>query len=274
VLVFAPFAGAWPSLYDQVVRFHLAASRAYATGLAANIQGLETVESLLPAELLAVAAVGVAFLRRQWSALPLVLWAAASLLLLLDQHPLFPHHVALLAPPLAILVAVVAVALWEAPVSTRSPAGALSAQVRLPLWTAVVVAGLLVWGVASGMEQAAHVRGPTARQVAIADSLAAITEPGDEVLSDDQYLVALANRDTPPAYVDTSMVRIKTGYLTAAQLEQAAGEANVRAVLFGSGRFDELPGFRDWVASHYTKLADFGGGVTLYVKAPQTPVAA
>ena len=66
----------------------------------------------------------------------------------------------------------------EAPAGADSAAGALSVQVRLPVWTAVVVAAVLLWGVGLGVMQAAQAQGPTARQVAIADTIRAQEKTG------------------------------------------------------------------------------------------------
>jgi hypothetical protein len=277
-LYLVPFLGAWPSLYDQVVRFHLRAGTLPDTGLKANIKVLASLGGELPIELAALLAFIVALRLRLWRTLPLIVWAAVSLVLLLDQRPLFTHHVALLAPPLAILVAVVAVTVWQTSwQSAHLPADATGAR-RVPRQTPALalalVALLALWGLGAGVVQAAQAHGPTAQQIAIAGLLSATTQPGDYVLSDDQYLAGLANRDVPPQLVDTSSVRILSGYLTAAQIEQAAQEANVRAVLFANGRFDQVPGLRTWVVAHFKQVADFGHGITLYVRVVQPPVAA
>jgi hypothetical protein len=281
-LYLVPLTGAWPSLYDQVVRFHLRAGTLPATGLKANIKVLASLGGELPIELASLLAFIVAIRLRLWRTVPLIAWAAAALVLLLDQRPLFTHHVALLAPPLAILVAVVAVMAWQASWQTPwqsapSPTAAPAVR-RRPRQTPVValalVALLALWGLGAGVIQATQAHGPTAQQIAIAGLLSATTQPGDYVLTDDQYLVGLANRDVPPQLVDTSSVRILSGYLTATQLQQAAQEANVRAVLIANGRFDQVPGFRAWVAAHFKQVADFGHGITLYVRVAQAPVAA
>ena len=92
-LVFLPFVGVWPALYDQVFRFHLAAGGAPAGGLSGNIHILAGVGSELPLEIVAALTALVALARRRWAILPPVLWVLASLALLLRQQPLFTHHV-------------------------------------------------------------------------------------------------------------------------------------------------------------------------------------
>ncbi len=91
------------------------------------------------------------------------------------------------------------------------------------------------------------------------------------MVTDDQYIAGLADRDVPPNLVDTSQVRLRAGYLTAQRLEAAAQRPDVRAVLFYTGRFDLVPGFRDWVAAHFLLAGTFGDHTALYLKLPHTP---
>jgi hypothetical protein len=107
--------------------------------------------------------------------------------------------------------------------------------------------------------------------VEMSSALRAATLPQDLVATDDQYIAGLADRDVPPQLVDTSMVRIMSGYLTASQLESIITRLDIRVILFASGRFNLIPGFSAWVAANYTKVADFGDGNALYMKEPNGP---
>jgi hypothetical protein len=113
--------------------------------------------------------------------------------------------------------------------------------------------------------------GPNAQQMQAASALARFTVPSDVVASDDQYVAGLAGRNVLPQLVDTSEVRIKSGYLTTDQVEGLLARNDTRAVLFASGRFDLLPGFRAWVEAHFTRVAELPGGGALYLKVPQGP---
>src|SRR2546425_3168938 len=53
--------------------------------------------------------------------------------------------------------------------------------------------------------------------------------PDQWVITDGQFVAGLADRNTPPSLVDTSSVRIASGYVTLAQLEQAASDPRVHA---------------------------------------------
>jgi len=113
-----------------------------------------------------------------------------------------------------------------------------------------------------------------ATTLSMVSALDAFTAPGDLVVGDDQYVVALANRSTPPQLVDTSGVRIGSGSLTTAQLESIILQDNVRVVLFASGRFQEAPGFAAWVKANFNQVASFGNGRALYLRRPPGPVLA
>jgi hypothetical protein len=65
---------------------------------------------------------------------------------------------------------------------------------------------------------------------------------GAEVISDDPGVVWRAGRRTPANLVDTSILRIESGRLTAASLARAAADHRVCAVLVWSHRFADLTG--------------------------------
>ena len=102
----------------------------------------------------------------------------------------------------------------------------------------------------------------------MAIALQGVSAPNEVILSDDQYVAALANRDVPPQFVDTSAVRITSGYLTAAQLEDYISHNRVHVILFATGRFNLLPGFHAWVAERYTEVTTFDHGSALYLLEP------
>lgn len=101
---------------------------------------------------------------------------------------------------------------------------------------------------------------------AASDLRQAIT-PDQWVITDGQFIAGLADRDTPPALVDTSTVRIKTDYLTLVQLERIASDPRVHAVLFYTDRFaEQLPAFHAWVAGHFHLLHTYAPGQELWIR--------
>jgi hypothetical protein len=236
-----PFAAAWPELWRQVVGLHLGA-RALPLG------GLDATTLLREAPFVLVALAGglVAVRRAPLLAATGAAWAGAAALLMVVQHPLWPHHAVVLVPALALLGGGLALA---------APARVAALACLAALAVSLVSAGLV-----RGQEQAPAVDAP------VVEALRGATQPGDLVVTDDQFAAALAGRDVPPELVDTSFVRVESGDLTAAEIEAVASRPGVRAVLFSSGRLAQVPGLRDWVASRFPHAIDIGPSRTLYVR--------
>lgn len=263
VVVLLPFAGHWRTLYDQVVTFHLAAARVVNEGFRHNVTIIWQALSPDPLVWLALVGFGVALWRRDWRAAPPLLWAVASCALLLRQHPLFAHHVVLLVPPLALLAGVSLLGGERVylPIRAGRPSMAMA-----PVGAVALCALVLVF--VSSASAAAAAKLIPSDVAGMAAAVRAASLPDDYIASDDQYIVGVADRNVPPQLVDTSIIRVTSGYLTASQLETVLTGADVRVLLFASGRFDHVPGFVSWVQDHYVKVADFGNGRALYVRAP------
>lgn len=275
VLVIIPFAGQWAAVYYQAVQFHLAAEHAVNRGLAYNVMLLLKVPKEYLLMLLAVAAVVLGVWRRDWRIVPPLAWVALSFGLLLQQQPLFYHHRVLLSPPLALLgslvVPLVAYAASDAKVLPDLKQAAVT-SLRAVRIASICVALVVLVNLGIGMfgvREAAQPVSGTPRQIAVA--LRAETLPQDQIVTDDQYIAGLADRTVLPELVDTSQVRIASGYLTAQELESVITKSDARVILFASGRFDGVPGFREWVRENYSQAIDFGGGRALYIRQPSGP---
>ncbi len=229
--VLLPFASDWRPLWEQTAGLHLVARSAQLGGLDARSALLE-----LPVLFLGTAGLMIALSHAPRLAAMVGTWAASAALILVVQRPLWPHHMVALAVPLAILAG----SLSEAP------------TLRRHLSLAAGLAALLV--LTGSLGSALYVRQRQLSDDSLGPAVArlqAATAPADLIVTDDQYLVALASRDTPPDLVDTSMVRVNSGDLTAARVEQIAEHSRARAVLLGGGRLSELPDLLDWVHIHY-----------------------
>ncbi len=262
VVILLPYIGQLGTVYDQVVRFHLAAAQADSQSSRDNLQLI--VETLWDARLvfIAVPAIIVVVWRRMWVSAPLILWALVAFITLLRQQPLLEHHIVLLSPALALVTGCGVYAVWQA--STEPSRQRLAQTVTL-----VVLVVMCITGLAFNWSQnvAANASLP-ARTLSMALALQGVSAPDEVVLSDDQYAAALANRDVPPQLVDTSAVRITSGYLMASQLEDYITRNRIHVILFASGRFDLLPGFRDWVAARYTLVTTFDQNGALFLLEP------
>jgi 4-amino-4-deoxy-L-arabinose transferase-like glycosyltransferase len=265
VAVLAPFLPQWGALYEQVVGFHLVARGSSGGSPLTNLAFLPDITWIL-----ALLGLAVALYWRIWMTLPLLAWLLAGVLVLALQRPLFDAHVLTLAPPLALLGALGSVAAIDqlrARYDIR-PRGMLLAGGTVVALAATLLAGL--WLDARQIRAAETYTGGARAQMV--QTLRDHAIPSGPVVTDDQYVAALAGRDTPPELVDTSLVRIATGSLTTDQVERMIQRDDARVVLFASGRFDHLPGLRAWVEANFHPSATFDPGQTLYVR--QAPLSA
>jgi hypothetical protein len=277
IVIFLPYFNVLQSAYQQVIAFHLAAGHSYANTLGQNPQILLGVTTEYPLALLALCGIALGALRRRQHILLEIIWIMTALILLLRQAPLFPRHLVLLVPVLAL-----SAALGFAPVAKTfsTEAAALGARLRRirPSWPnranalllisipVVLVAGLFFYNLSNLF---VYPLGPAANapQISqVASDLQRLTTPRQLVITDDQYIAALANRSVPPELVDTSSVRIVSGYLTAQQMITLAEQPQVGAVLFYTGRLDQLPEIRAWVAQHFHLARSYGPGQDLYLR--------
>lgn len=270
LLVALPFVASWGAAYDQVVRFHTAAARDASGSLRGNLLSVIHVRSEYPLWLAALSGCAVAIWKRRWALVPIALWLLASVAVLLEQQPLFLHHMALLVPPLVMLASTSGSVLPQA--GKRYAAGFDVGMIWTGRAALIVVLACVVAGVFIGVKTDTRAaRTPSANTLRLAAALRDLTLPSDYVVTDDQYIAGLADRNVIPQLVDTSLVRIQSGYLTASQLETLVTATDSRTILFASGRFDQAPGFRAWVEAHFSAVPAVGDGHMLYIKSPQGP---
>jgi 4-amino-4-deoxy-L-arabinose transferase-like glycosyltransferase len=240
-LVLLPFAGELPLVWQQSVGFHLEAR-------ALDVGGVDPGTALGELPLALAAAIGGALALRRAPMLAAVglAWLIPAALLLAIQRPLWPHHLVLLSAPLALLAGGLRWALAD------------RARLAAAVAALAVTAGLVV-ALATRAAQ-----DPDDRHRTEVAALRAATGPGEQVVTDDPYVAALADRDTPPELVDTARVRINSGNLTVGEAEAVTSRPGVGAVEFATGRLAVLPGFREWVARRFPVERDLGDGRTLY----------
>lgn len=266
-----PFAGSFAAFWSSVITFHEAAAQDLPGTLIGNAHVmLPVLFSLLGA----AAAYGTltAWLRKDWRVVPLFLWLVVTCVLLVRQYPLFPHHLVILVPPL-IALAILGVAEPDAykRIFAQTHLESIAPFITVfALLLIVLTASLDVWQDSSYYASAATTNASVNVQVDVqaANDLHRALTPGQWVITDGQFIAGLADRDVPPALVDTSTVRIVTGYVTLAQLEQAASDSRVHAVLFYTGRFamPQTAAFHAWVAQHFHLSHTYGPGQELWVR--------
>jgi 4-amino-4-deoxy-L-arabinose transferase-like glycosyltransferase len=245
-LVLLPVLPDWRQVWEQSVGLHLVA-RGVAIG------GLEPLTLVEEGPLLFLSLAGLALSVRRAPRLVAVAgsWAAVAALMLAVQRPLWPHHLVALVAPAALLAGGLAQS-----VVNRRPDGRLVAAAAI-----VLVAG----GAGAAIDVHVHQHSDASLAPAVA-RLQAATKPSDLVITDDQYLLALAGRDTPPQLVDTSLVRVSSGSLTTAAVEAMAEGSHVRGFLFSTGRLSQLEDLESWVELRYPEHQQLDADRELYLR--------
>jgi hypothetical protein len=245
-------------VWDQAFEYHLEAA-----GSRTPLPNLRKVTSTLgdrdlPLLLAGLAAAAVALRhrgdrRRTPGEVRLVVaWLGVTVLVLAAEHPLWRNHVSHLVPAAALLVAL---AFDRVRPTGRQALVAAGAAAALVVPYHVVHLSELLWPARPGKALAA----------AHADLRA--LPPGAQVISDDPGVVWRAGRRTPDDLVDTSILRIESGRLTAPSLARAANLRPVCAVLVWSHRFGDLTTLPRLLEDRgYKATARYGGLKVLYVR--------
>ncbi len=274
VLLLLPFISSWHQLVQSVIIFHLAASKAFHSSQVDNFSIMRQ-ELVTPLGLLALLGTIVALVRRDWLVLPLLGWMLATLYLLWNEVPLFGHHLVILVAPMLGLatLSVLSSFPFSLKLSWRqegTPLQWTTVAIIIMLLLVIVGAGANLWQSRAYLREA-HGRAmsiPTSAAAGVVADIRAETQPGQLIITDAQFLAAQAGRSTPADLVDTSSVRIQSGYLTSQQLINDAALPQVHAILFYTGRLRnaDLASFDTWVTQHYRLVRDYGNGNGLWVK--------
>lgn len=252
-IVLLPMTDAWPAMWSQAIGLHLT-TRALYPGITVSFLRL-FLHSEWPLVLLAAvgALIGWRRSRRAWTVG--MAWTAGAMAALLGTRPVFAHHMVLLIPGLAILGGT-AIAAVVAEARDRLARRARPVAASFLIAAAAVGSGLLL--------QPALARLDVPTNSALVARLVALTPASSLVIGDDEFDQALAGRDPPPQFVDTSGVRLRGGDVTPATLEQLLrADPRVCGVLFVAGRLASLPGFVAWVSAQYPVPNSLPGGAVL-----------
>ena len=176
-----------------MVRFHLAAIQTMSHPLRDFFRLIDVMLLAAPPIYIAVLAVLVIAWRRMWVSVPLIFWALAAFVTLGQLQPLWGHHVVLLSRG-----AGVSKWMWGL-CRVAGFHGARQAAHRTGDHAHIAGAGWLRWsGVRWSGDRGprnARAYAPSARQLEMAMALQGVSAADEIVLSDDQYVAALANRD-------------------------------------------------------------------------------
>ena len=183
-------------------------------------------------------------------------WLATTVLILAVEHPLWRSHASHLIPPAALLIAA-AFDRFLARTPTRP---------RRAIVAAGVVGVLVIPYHAVHLSEVLWPAPPGPALAAARADLRALPT-GAEVISDDPGVVWRAGRRTPDDLVDTSILRIESGRLTAASLARAAADHRVCALLVWSHRFGDLTALPDLLRrTGYSAGPRYGGPKVLWLR--------
>jgi hypothetical protein len=250
--ILLPLHDAWQAMWNQAVGLHLD-SRSATSGITV----FDALGIRWHLALLALAGAVIGWRRHPRLVITGALWFAGAVAVMAVTHPLWPHHAVSLSPSYALLCAAGVSSAFEwLRRLQRDDLRVTAAALAVALTAA---AGLFLWSGLRGLS-------PTTDFSALAAALDAHTSPSTQLVGDDQYAQALANRASPPGYVDTSNTRMYAEPGALQGLETVAdGAPPVCAVLFSSGRFIHLPGFAAWVSQRYPVAVNLGASRYLYL---------
>ena len=261
-------------VWNQVVTFHWAGRKVYASGSLS--EKWRAMTQLLVGERLLLMLWWLAALCLLGGAegLAILAWPCFALLGLLDQRPLFDHHMVALIPALAAAIGVgssylrVIYALFLRWFSRQIR------PIRITVGTVCVIAGLAFLGAGAGQawiqlaDQQKFRRGSAvpSPDLRVVDLVVKNTNPGDMIITDAQGIAFLANRDVPPSLTDTSYLRINSGYLRPQQVIDQAEVYRVRLILLWSWRLSLMPEVARWADERFPHRVDLGSGRVLYLR--------
>ena len=252
-------------VWDQVIRFHLKAR--------ISDPELDALKYWRADVLLwAIAPFALLSTLGGWGPAAILVWLAGNLTGLLQQQPLFSHHLITIIPAFAAATAIGLGRLWEW--QRRGWSGAPTAAGRR---LALASAAAVVMGVTTLLLAQAYADLGLRRKMALrlqaakTDTLAAahlrkLTRANDYVLTDAPGIAFLADRDIPPGLTDTSFKRISTQYLSASEIIAECEKFDVKAALLWTGRLSSMPGVMEWIRNRFPQRQSFGIHRDLYFR--------
>jgi 4-amino-4-deoxy-L-arabinose transferase-like glycosyltransferase len=259
-IVALAFARDASAAFDQIVLLHAGPATAIGSDLIPSL-GLLFHSIVSPLGFAAFAGLFLGVRNGDRSVVPVAAWLAATFVVLALLTPLFPHHVVALVPPEIALATMAFAPLAERTWSDIS-------NLAKGLTTCVALCGVLsAIGCVTYFVRDARLQTipDTLAMDAAVSAVVRFVPAGRTVVTDDDFIAALAGRDTPPWLVDTSFARIHARQLDYADVRRAADASNFGGLLTFSHRLSSLlPAFGSSLAGGFTLSADFGNGRELW----------
>jgi hypothetical protein len=262
-----------PSLYEQVIATLWDMRRAYPLDVAQNwrkVFGL--LRENWGLSILALYGGLLLLLGRSCLALPVGLWLVLAPLALTNNAPLRSQHLIVLFPPLAILGGVAVGETLHKVAATFRP-GRWGARAKSLAGLALTVLYLIsLPGLIAANDQQLSPQ-KRAKYRDVIHFLSEATQLSDLIITDNQWIVFTADRETPPPLSDTGNGRLKSGHLTAEELVDLTVAYQPQAILVWGGRFvDNVPSYVEWVESNYQVARFYGRKRAVYTPPASLPL--
>lgn len=201
-----------------------------------------------------------------------IVWISLVVIQSLSQAPLREHYMLALNLPSAVLAAI---AVREARRGKSELARPISVQriLALVLVTALGVAFLLQLPGAIEQSQRLTLYPLTIEATETIDLVRTFAEPSDFVITDEQTLAFLAERNVPPPLGGISHKRIDVGWLTGEQLIEITQRYKVPVVVLWAQRLRRLQGYEEWLRDNYHLVKYYKPERQIYLR-PGIPLPA
>jgi hypothetical protein len=203
----------------------------------------------------------LALVLRPRQAVPYVGWIVATAALLALYAPLFPKHVVIATAPLVAVAGAGIGLIWQA-LRERRVMGmvgglALTGPILLYAWSLPMIATLDIgfMNLDQGFEGQRF-----ARTADIASTIAAVTQRGDFIVTDEPEQAFHAQRLVPPNLADPSSSRVRARELTGETIVTSAEQYDVKLVAISSDRFRSLRNFHLWLDERFEPIKVYGRG--------------
>jgi Dolichyl-phosphate-mannose-protein mannosyltransferase len=262
VLIGGSIQAAW----QQMIGLHVAATGSFAAARENNLTTFSDFgwEYLIIGAGLLAGILGLWI--RAWHLVVITVWGLLCALALAIQTPLFSHHLVLLVPPFALAAA------WLPDLIAQQVARYVpkfNMRLQIEQYAIIILIILLAASFSRSISTVNDAENHQAAGVILAAmDVQQFTTSDDLIMTDDQIIAVLADREVPPQVADTSNVRITSGQLKLDTLINVASDSHVHAIVWYSNRFSNVPGWREWVEARFTRIVDYGNGRALYLRAP------
>jgi 4-amino-4-deoxy-L-arabinose transferase-like glycosyltransferase len=183
----------------------------------------------------------------------LVLWTGVQLIFFLLYHPLFPHHLAMITVPPALLLSVTLATLFNR-----------KNYAYFKFLSLFFIFIAMVYQVTSAINTSTQL--VDKQHTDVLHIIQKNTAKNDVVLTDEEMLNVLSERLPPAELSDVSFVRSSSNDLSAAEFKEIVMREKPKLIIPWNGRLQAIQSF-DEVIQNYA-LLQMDGNLTIYKRLP------